>query len=142
MPYDGLFSFLQCAEYEVRVRVYACQCPMTGFFHFYNRNRKLWQTPRIKVTMPYDGLFSFLRLHKALCEVRGKVSMPYDGLFSFLPMLTVENTVADYVSMPYDGLFSFLRRYDRSWDSCRCGCQCPMTGFFHFYLNHFKGGKK
>ena len=161
MPYDGLFSFLRgpaipCndaragvnalwraffistlrKDFSYREISVKCQCPMTGFFHFYVVRPSFSSLHIRRVSMPYDGLFSFLQnpFHyhriRGMCvnalwraffisteekkmkeKIEKMVSMPYDGLFSFLhPQPGPDKNRPDKnVSMPYDGLFSFLR---------------------------------
>ena len=157
MPYDGLFSFLPRPRRACgRARKRWCQCPMTGFFHFYP-SLQYCQGLLIPVSMPYDGLFSFLQIFsrnkqrycRCQCPMTGffhfydsrrskafekqLVSMPYDGLFSFLLHRRVRRNGIYRVSMPYDGLFSFLPPFATSSFLLTISCQCPMTGFFHFY---------
>ena len=132
MPYDGLFSFL--LEEPPCLRSYSCrcQCPMTGFFHFYRYFG-------IKTTLTEDGVNALWRaffistedILQQLVDSRG-CQCPMTGFFHFY-RYRVRSSVHKYtVSMPYDGLFSFLRIrwYGRRK---RSRCQCPMTGFFHFY---------
>ena len=85
--------------------------------------------------MPYDGLFSFLHYRPGAGDILAAcVSMPYDGLFSFLPDYLISGRKRMSVSMPYDGLFSFLPiRHEEAVVAAKDLCQCPMTGFFHFY---------
>ena len=167
MPYDGLFSFLRSAHFlypqflascqcpmtgffhfyqkvwELGSEFDVCQCPMTGFFHFYNPTPKKWEIALEKVSMPYDGLFSFL---PRSCAPTGKsessVSMPYDGLFSFLRRKSDVWNGRKGVSMPYDGLFSFLRSAHFLYPQFLASCQCPMTGFFHFYQKVWELGSE
>ena len=134
MPYDGLFSFLRAGLGKflrllvgvnalrraffistIHARIcsisvaYRCQCPTTGFFHFYKKMNS-FRSNRPRVSMPYDGLFSFLHSGNGVS---------HQGYRS--------------VSMPYDGLFSFLRYFGPSAGHTKYVCQCPTTGFFHFY---------
>ena len=161
MPYDGLFSFLLIWRSAIYVSWCGrCQCPMTGFFHFYLALAYAGTVHKSQVSMPYDGLFSFLLQHGMGMTISvDRVSMPYDGLFSFLPCCSQRTCCRRFwaVSMPYDGLFSFLRKLSGTapctakgvnalWRAFFIstalskvtvrnfrGCQCPMTGFFHFY---------
>ena len=210
MPYDGLFSFLHnihqdCRKVGVRVnalwraffistsmffdfdvRMSVCQCPMTGFFHFYRLSAQGESVFKAHVSMPYDGLFSFLRSLKRLhrlcrrrwcqCPMTGffhfyycsdcycnsrssRCQCPMTGFFHFysrkaasgqesqdgvnalwraffistLRTFSRKRAKESPVSMPYDGLFSFLLRRSYPQSRQQIMCQCPMTGFFHFY---------
>ena len=158
MPYDGLFSFLRC-RYErsgnvirgvnalwraffisttregdvVKYSSAGCQCPMTGFFHFYTA----YTTPPCRsraCQCPMTGFFHFYTAAREADDVIfGGVSMPYDGLFSFLPMRT-HGTQSSFrgCQCPMTGFFHFYLCSSSSWDE-KDLCQCPMTGFFHFY---------
>ena len=134
MPYDGLFSFLPGRNMQGWSLTTGVNALWRAFFistykQTWNCSYKKW------VSMPYDGLFSFLHYyHDHFCSLQHSVSMPYDGLFSFLLRWLWLTMVKLQVSMPYDGLFSFLRSGRRCQGPRREGrCQCPMTGFFHFY---------
>ena len=62
------------------------------------------------------------------------------GFFHFYSVVVefIEDST-DLVSMPYDGLFSFLPRKYTDKGATTAWCQCPMTGFFHFYVNYGNG---
>ncbi len=61
------------------------------------------------------------------------MSMPYIGLYSFLPSeVTNSNTNTDGCQCPTSGFTHFYEfRVDRAWTAAVC--QCPTSGFTHFY---------
>ena len=141
MPYDGLFSFLPLVFLEGGVTPNLCQCPMTGFFHFYDELLKVYWAGYLLVSMPYDGLFSFLHVVRVKDLTRIQVvSMPYDGLFSFLRTnIGLDLNSTRRCQCPMTGFFHFYSYAKKAQSSIhRCMCQCPMTGFFHFYLEKCK----
>ena len=81
-PISG-FSHFYLRRVEQQETGLLCQCPISGFSHFYwNNEDGIWYYYR--VSMPYIGLLSFL--HKQISGVVSSisVSMPYIGLLSFL----------------------------------------------------------
>ncbi len=212
MPYDGLFSFLRrtckraekiwkecvnalwraffistvCGDRWAWTSQCMCQCPMTGFFHFYvcavyyaNASMKcvnaLWRaffiSTDLRETLEYDfnvgvnalwraffistaanaveqyeemgwcqcpmtGFFHFYKHIRKAINLIQKVSMPYDGLFSFLHLNLEECKIQEYGGVNALWRAFFISTYWPLWCRCSCtlrGCQCPMTGFFHFY---------
>ena len=109
MPYDGLFSFLLVVGICNDPDDNGCQCPMTGFFHFYwiMKNTK---TTAFTVSMPYDGLFSFLHICRRRNQTWGSCGVNALWRAFFISTFTASRM-----------------------QSLTGVCQCPMTGFFHFY---------
>ena len=167
MPYDGLFSFLRrtckraekiwkecvnalwraffistvCGDRWAWTSQCMCQCPMTGFFHFYvcavyyaNASMKcvnaLWRaffiSTDLRETLEYDFNVGVNALWRAFFistaanaveqyEEMGWCQCPMTGFFHFYTLTSKSVRYRSMgVSMPYDGLFSFLRigRYD------------------------------
>ena len=82
-----------------------------GFFHFYEANSVESAFRRYNVSTPFIGLLSFLRKANSLLKnCKKDVSMPFNGLLSFLPRLAISDEDKNSIT-----------------------CQCPSTGFFHFY---------
>ena len=134
MPYDGLFSFLPYYKDnrgEVRYGVNALwraffistlDEEMGRYLSLYGVNA-LWRAFFISTennTRQRCGLF--------------KVSMPYDGLFSFLPteVFKLRNEDGACVNALWRAFFISTLDVQKLVDLFG-GCQCPMTGFFHFY---------
>ena len=110
MPCGGLISFLQPGKKEVFPMNMLCQCPTSGFSHFYTAF-EIQISQLISVSMPYIGLLPFLRYSRGrCCDAYHFVSMPYIGLLPFLPG-----------SAPVSSVSSLSL------------CQCPTSGFSHFY---------
>ena len=110
MPCGGLISFLQPGKKEVFPMNMLCQCPTSGFSHFYTAF-EIQISQLISVSMPYSGLLPFLRYSRGrCCDAYHFVSMPYIGLLPFLPG-----------SAPVSSVSSLSL------------CQCPTSGFSHFY---------
>ncbi len=60
-----------------------CQCPISGFSHFYVLNLATLKKAKI-VSMPYIGLLPFLLFLVIMKRILNIVSMPYIGLLPFL----------------------------------------------------------
>ena len=60
MPCGGLISFLQPGKKEVFPMNMLCQCPTSGFSHFYSAD-KITVESEEDVSMPYIGLLPFLQ---------------------------------------------------------------------------------
>ena len=87
-----------------------CQCPMTGFFHFYDILDPPRDTRNTCVNALWRAFFISTKIRGTWLLLNPRVSMPYDGLFSFLRIGSSWSILwICGVSMPYDGLFSFLR---------------------------------
>ncbi len=122
------------------------------------RHLKLVTVVNRSVSMPYIGLLPFLLNNKKLVNIANDVSMPYIGLLPFLPQrdlrllvsLTCVNAlhraspistrcqsdgvfVTVPVSMPYIGLLPFLHSSQKGKVTINRLCQCPTSGFSHFY---------
>ena len=85
--------------------------------------------------MPFIGLSPFLRnLWNQSCVCRQSVSMPFIGLLPFLheEWFTWEIGRGD-VSMPFIRLLPFLLETELPGAFIVGSCQCPLSGFFHFY---------
>ena len=88
----------------------ACQCPTSGFSHFYDscrvQRKRSWLCQ-----CPTSGFSHFYILKVArLIKALSSVSMPYIGLLPFLPVqLKGEKDEKYNVSMPYIGLLPFLQ---------------------------------
>ena len=59
--------------------------------------------------------------------------MPYVGLSPFLQDIERKFGKEAKVSMPYVGLSPFLRTVKSAENAIAELCQCPMSGFLHFY---------
>ena len=158
MPYFGLFSFLQNLFFRSRPRKMCqcptsgfshfytpsfpmttksfpmCQCPTSGFSHFYPPQIRSTRTIGLIVSMPYFGLFSFLHGEKTNEETDyGMCQCPTSGFSHFYGMRQHQRHEDRPVSMPYFGLFSFLRQNRADKSEYPDLCQCPTSGFSHFY---------
>ena|GEM_PF-1874891 len=135
-----------------------CQCPYSGFFHFYMIFESKFEV-RKEVSMPLLGLLPFLQEKKPDRLYVNTVSMPLLGLLPFLPLGIDDNYYIYYlcqcpysgffhfyekggrcyehrdnVSMPLLGLLPFLQINTKIFSMISDMCQCPYSGFFHFYL--------
>ena len=109
MPYIGLSSFLQelCKEYDCKVEV--CQCPVSGFLHFY-ANFIGENMSSLDVSMPCIELSSFLhQMYKTTCSYKELCQCPVSSFLHFYDkMEDVVPSEPDDVSMPCIELSSFL----------------------------------
>ena len=62
------------------------------------------------------------------------VSMPFNGLLPFLLLQIQPNDSKGDESMPFIGLLPFLHKVSRLKAPEIRLSQCPLSGFFHFYL--------
>ena len=86
-----------------------CQCPLTGFFHFYSLGDYMKAAKYIGVSMPFNGLPSFLQEVTDFMSKDKRCQCPLTGFFHFHKVTFVIEGVE-------------VKE-----------CQCPLTGFFHFY---------
>ena len=116
----------------LRNLLYAQQNAESGFFHFYKwldfeRN---WD---FKVSMPCIGLLPFLPVLKVIIfMVSKRVNALHRASSISTNSYSSHCCYRSYVSMPCIGLLPFLRLL-LAWIKYNLLCQCPASGFFHFY---------
>ncbi len=136
MPFNGLPSFLHSRNPAADTLICSmCQCPLTGFLHFYEEKKKKEMKELWMCQCPLTGFLHFYVKVTGLGEVKANVSMPFNGLPSFLPCACCRHSGASVVSMPFNGLPSFLHWLAIDVPIKNKLCQCPLTGFLHFYGN-------
>lgn len=86
------------------------QCPSSGFFHFY--------VERLRELFKKNAGVNALRRADFISTKTGEGEL----------------LLKSGVSMPYVGLPSFLQKVLRKYGKMGSVCQCPMSGFFHFYF--------
>ena len=156
MPFFELLSFL-LRYILTRERKLVCQCPSSGFSHFYRKaesldaahwlrvnallraslistlDREEWKAGYKLVSMPFFGLLSFLRCwvyvpYLSHCWYQ----CPSSGFSHFYHSSSNQQLCRKYVSMPFFGLLSFLlNNVFKKQEDRRY--QCPSSGFSHFY---------
>ena len=151
MPFFGLLSFLPKLLFRIRRQRRLCQCPSSGFSHFYLADPQR-RDECLDVSMPFFGLLSFLRTQNRWIAQSSYVSMPFFGLLSFLlrsrticrqlfggvNALLRASLISTgrwhfvvipvrCVSMPFFGLLSFL--HQKTQDQ-RCSQFCVSMPFF------------
>ena len=109
MPFIGLSPFLLCAFLKVQPGDIMCQCPLSGFLHFYGDELMTFKVKTESVNALYRA-FSistlvrlWMQVHLFLCQC------PLSGFLHF-----------------YAGKISMA-------EASACMCQCPLSGFLHFY---------
>ncbi len=111
MPCGGLLPFLQPGKKEVFPMNMLCQCPISGFSHFYG---------------------------PAICHREFRLQDCVNALHRASPISTSikkeEEKMTVFVSMPYIGLLPFLLEMVDDDTQDNAVCQCPTSGFSHFYL--------
>ena len=113
---------------------HAVSMPYIGLLPFLRCHLLLLDLPVI-VSMPYIGLLPFLQRTRFTPNMYLCVSMPYIGLLPFLPCCNKKSiNMFVVVSMPYIGLLPFLRLTPDKAANPAEMCQCPTSGFSHFYL--------
>ena len=85
MPLIGLTSFLQIERAIRRNRKNLCQCPQSGFLHFYHLNPLTFEKNEKMCQCPQSGFLHFYILKTKSKQRSSIVSMPSVGLSSFLP---------------------------------------------------------
>ena len=108
MPFFGLLSFLLWSLPESSGAVEWCQCPSSGFSHFYH-SISLRRIRIVCVSMPFFGLLSFLRMTELNAEAR-----------------------KDCVNALLRASF-FSTLLHQRFEEIQVMCQCPSSGFFLFY---------
>ena len=110
-----------------------CQCPVSGYPHFYNKDSnelKCYQWCQC----PISGYPHFYIMTNAQWKEKASVSMPYLGLSPFLQEKKRKaKWEKEYVSMPCLGLSPFLLNFRDAITSTNQMCQCPVSGYPHFY---------
>ena len=116
MPFIGLSPFLHLAKAAASLMMDACQCPLSGFLHFYMAG----------VTVEL--------------KKRHTVSMPFIGLSPFLPPVTKQEKqlLLQCVNALYRA-FSISTGIIMKRLINKLLCQCPLSGFLHFYLHRIGG---
>ena len=158
MPYDGLFSFLltgrqNCTSTSPRGvnalwRAFfistvpvayndrynrRCQCPMTGFFHFYGKTDGKEKSLRNSVNALWRAFF--ISTHAKFCiDTDGKSVNALWRAFFISTRRTGRSRIrtARRCQCPMTGFFHFYTM-KKMYRIVSYECQCPMTGFFHFY---------
>ena len=111
-----------------------CQCPLSGFLHFYVNATPHPLTFLDGCQCPLSG---FLHFYIKLDWCGAKKNVCVNALYrAFSISTTICNGVIsiDYaVSMPFIGLSPFLPIEDMPENIWQNMCQCPLSGFLHFY---------
>ena len=113
MPFIGLSPFLQCCTGATTIIKLMCQCPLSGFLHFYMTN--------FKTILGAKCVNALYRAFSISTQIYWKQI--------YCSML---------VSMPFIGLSPFLLGRYKQYVDVRYGCQCPLSGFLHFYTDIFR----
>ena len=86
MPYIRLLPFLQMAETKTSIRQIVCQCPTSGFSHFYISGNSMLRGNDTVCQCPTSGFSHFYMVVRQQVRcTKSIVSMPYIGLLPFLP---------------------------------------------------------
>ena len=164
MPYDGLFSFLRktfCSNWSTPGGVNAlwraffistdtvfvaaftnirCQCPMTGFFHFYGYAGMVAGSDR-----GVNALWRAFFISTIYNYIRSQADKCVNALWrAFFISTSKPQTPARIRQKRVNALwraFFISTVRIRQQGFRRMGCQCPMTGFFHFYIDILWQGK-
>ena len=98
----------------------------------------------ILVSMPYIGLLPFLLL-RFLKEEEEKPTC-VNALHRASPISTdcksCKRKKTRSVSMPYIGLLPFLQKGQKIVSEVKVVCQCPTSGFSHFYTRCVSGNRQ
>ena len=109
-----------------------CQCPSLGFFHFYDDFDNSLEKV-LAVSIPFFGLLSFLQAIN-VGEYTATVGVNALLRASLISTFEPKNiSQGDNVSMLFFGLLSFLRMFGVCFGIYDVVCQCPSSGFSHFY---------
>ena len=109
MPYIGLLPFLPNYAKDENKEVRVCQCPTSGFSHFYSKKAMAKQNKSKVCQCPTSGFSHFY--HER--EVRNNnIIKCVNALHRASPISTLnqsQNLSQRLVSMPYIGLLPFLQ---------------------------------
>ena len=84
MPYIRLLPFLQMAETKTSIRQIVCQCPTSGFSHFYQDLTDVQTKANDCVNALHRASPISTGTEDIYLEGQAGVSMPYIGLLPFL----------------------------------------------------------
>ena len=164
MPFYGLLSFLLSSTISNRYKKEKCQCPSTGFFHFYEMERKTQLDEYYMCQCPSTGFFHFYKkkLFQKKMMMKGVNALLRASFISTQHfLLSIEkddecvnallrasfiSTIAlrfalgeEYVRVNALLRASFISTHMKDGTytvkEVKGGCQCPSTGFFHFYMS-------
>ena len=113
-----------------------CQCPASGFFHFYEIMVAQSLLCGICVNALHRASFistgqTVAGSHKIMCQC------PISGFFHFYSLVTnYRRHFNKLCQCPTSGLFHFYQVGIYVKGGKTYLCQCPSSGFFHFYPFH------
>ena len=134
MPYFGLLSFLRDNELRTYTERKMFQCPTSGFFLFYYRQKTV-QLYLIKMFQcPTSGFFLFYSFHPTLRRHSAILfQCPTSGFFLFYGNSSNKRSYqCKKFQCPTSGFFLFYRKMTQK-TPLREMFQCPTSGFFLFY---------
>ena len=133
--YRAFFISTRYEVSEVTGKLGVCQCPISGFLHFYPVWTSAgWGMTECCVNALYRAFFistfenSWFQMYADNC-----VNALYRAFFISTVKNEKEVVQAVTVSMPYIGLSSFLQHPEYISKELNKLCQCPISGFLHFY---------
>ena len=86
MPFIWFSPFLQISKRLLTILPEVCQCPLSGFLHFYLAKAGKYLDILVKCQCPLSGFLHFYYVgYKVRFSLR-TVSMPFIGLSPFLPL--------------------------------------------------------
>ena len=135
MPFIGLSPFLRNLWNQSCVCRQSVSMPFIGLLPFLHISREQYQHYNIAGVNALYRASSISTMTKDGCsEAYDSVSMPFIGLLPFLheEWFTWEIGRGD-VSMPFIRLLPFLLETELPGAFIVGSCQCPLSGFFHFY---------
>ena len=111
-----------------------CQCPISGYPHFYRMLTSSNLSMIMMCQCPISGYPHFYHHRKAVVETQVKCVNALSRAIPISTMTTVLTTLRKFsVSMPYLGLSPFLLKSVEQFMKIPCVCQCPISGYPHFY---------
>ncbi len=112
-----------------------CQCPSTGFLHFYKKKFMNGISTALCVNALQRASFISTTLFNRRSRICIRLCQcPSTGFLHFYPDIVIELFVEDEVCQcPSTGFLHFYMKIEMSTQNSTAVCQCPSTGFLHFY---------
>ena len=132
MPYIGLYSFLlsTCACTGSNFR--RCQCPTSGFTHFYIRNFKVKQVGKTGVNALHRALLISTSLEWTVHGQQPCVNALHRALLISTKSHKLQQLKQGGCQCPTSGFTHFYAKAANTFPGPVL-CQCPTSGFTHFY---------
>ena len=133
MPFIGLSPFLLCAFLKVQPGDIMCQCPLSGFLHFYSDSKEDLELAE-QCQCPLSGFLHFYGDELMTFKVKTESVNALYRAFSISTLVRLWMQVHLFLCQcPLSGFLHFYAGKISMAEASACMCQCPLSGFLHFY---------